>query len=55
VKGARRRAEKGRDAWGNLRPDRDSGTAEFASAAPESVALLARDLLDTMRKDWKGA
>ncbi|MET3581683.1 glycerol kinase [Mesorhizobium robiniae] len=34
---------------------RNSGPAEFASAALESVAFQTRDLLDAMRKDWKGA
>ncbi|TIU40288.1 MAG: glycerol kinase GlpK [Mesorhizobium sp.] len=34
---------------------RNSGPAEFARAALESVAYQTRDLLDAMRKDWKGA
>ncbi|RWC49447.1 glycerol kinase GlpK [Mesorhizobium sp.] len=34
---------------------RNSGAAEFARAALESVAYQTRDLLDAMRKDWKGA
>ena len=34
---------------------RNSGPAEFAKAALESVAFQTRDLLDAMRKDWKGA
>ncbi|MER9711506.1 glycerol kinase GlpK [Mesorhizobium sp. M0213] len=34
---------------------RNSGPAEFARAALESVAFQTRDLLDAMRKDWKGA
>ncbi|MES0093425.1 glycerol kinase GlpK [Mesorhizobium sp. M0030] len=34
---------------------RNSGPAEFAGAALESVAYQTRDLLDAMRKDWKGA
>ncbi|AZN99739.1 glycerol kinase [Mesorhizobium sp. M9A.F.Ca.ET.002.03.1.2] len=34
---------------------RNSGSAEFARAALESVAFQTRDLLDAMRKDWKGA
>ncbi|MCP9230408.1 glycerol kinase GlpK [Mesorhizobium sp. LMG 17147] len=34
---------------------RNSGPAEFAHAALESVAFQTRDLLDAMRKDWKGA
>ncbi|QKC96780.1 glycerol kinase GlpK [Mesorhizobium sp. NZP2298] len=33
---------------------RNSGPAEFARAALESVAYQTRDLLDAMRKDWKG-
>ena len=33
---------------------RNSGRAEFAKAALESVAYQTRDLLDAMRKDWKG-
>ena len=33
---------------------RNSGPAEFARAALESVAFQTRDLLDAMRKDWKG-
>jgi glycerol kinase len=32
---------------------RNSGRAEFARAALESVAYQTRDLLDAMRKDWK--
>jgi glycerol kinase len=32
---------------------RNSGPAEFARAALESVAFQTRDLLDAMRKDWK--
>ncbi|NMG39092.1 glycerol kinase GlpK [Chelativorans sp. ZYF759] len=32
---------------------RNSGPAEFAQAALESVAFQTRDLLDAMRKDWK--
>ncbi|MCA0048736.1 glycerol kinase GlpK [Mesorhizobium sp. B283B1A] len=32
---------------------RNSGPAEFARAALESVAYQTRDLLDAMRKDWK--
>ncbi|WP_027036697.1 glycerol kinase GlpK [Mesorhizobium ciceri] len=34
---------------------RNSGPAEFARAALESVAYQTRDLLGAMRKDWKGA
>ncbi|RTL91829.1 MAG: glycerol kinase [Hyphomicrobiales bacterium] len=34
---------------------RNTGPAEFARAALESVAFQTRDLLDAMRKDWKGA
>ncbi|TIY00597.1 MAG: glycerol kinase, partial [Mesorhizobium sp.] len=34
---------------------RNSGPAEFARAALESVAFQTRDLLDAMRKDWKGS
>ncbi|MER9302342.1 glycerol kinase GlpK [Mesorhizobium sp. M0293] len=34
---------------------RNSGPAEFARAALEAVAYQTRDLLDAMRKDWKGA
>ncbi|MBZ9677783.1 glycerol kinase GlpK [Mesorhizobium sp. ES1-1] len=34
---------------------RNSGPAEFARAALESVAYQTRDLLDAMRKDWKTA
>ncbi len=34
---------------------RNSGPAEFARAALESVAFQTRDLLDAMHKDWKGA
>ena len=33
---------------------RNSGPAEFAKAALESVAFQTRDLLEAMRKDWKG-
>jgi glycerol kinase len=33
---------------------RNSGPAEFARAALESVAYQTRDLADAMRKDWKG-
>ncbi|EKF17556.1 glycerol kinase GlpK [Nitratireductor pacificus] len=33
---------------------RNSGPAEFARATLESVAYQTRDLLDAMRKDWKG-
>jgi glycerol kinase len=33
---------------------RNSGPAEFARAALEAVAYQTRDLLDAMRKDWKG-
>ncbi|RWN03482.1 MAG: glycerol kinase [Mesorhizobium sp.] len=32
---------------------RNSGPAEFARAALESVAFQTRDLLDAMRRDWK--
>ena len=32
---------------------RNSGPAEFAKAALESVAYQTRDLLDAMKKDWK--
>ena len=32
---------------------RNTGPAEFARAALESVAYQTRDLLDAMRKDWK--
>ncbi len=32
---------------------RNSGPAEFARAALESVAFQTRDLLDAMRKDWQ--
>ena len=34
---------------------RNSGPAEFARAALESVAYQTRDLLDAMRKDWNSA
>jgi glycerol kinase len=34
---------------------RNSGPAEFARAALESVAYQSRDLLDAMKKDWKDA
>jgi glycerol kinase len=34
---------------------RNTGAAEFARAALESVAYQTRDLLDAMKKDWKGA
>lgn len=34
---------------------RNSGPAEFARAALESVAFQTRDLLDAMKKDWKTA
>ena len=34
---------------------RNSGPAELARAALESVAFQTRDLLDAMKKDWKGA
>lgn len=34
---------------------RNSGPAEFARAALESVAFQTCDLLDAMRKDWRGA
>jgi glycerol kinase len=33
---------------------RNSGPAELARAALESVAYQTRDLLDAMKKDWKG-
>ncbi|MCV3241608.1 glycerol kinase GlpK [Mesorhizobium sp. ZC-5] len=33
---------------------RNSGPAEFARAALEAVAFQTRDLLDAMKKDWKG-
>lgn len=33
---------------------RNSGPAEFARAALEAVAYQTRDLLDAMRRDWKG-
>jgi glycerol kinase len=33
---------------------RNSGPAELARATLESVAFQTRDLLDAMRKDWKG-
>jgi len=33
---------------------RNSGPAEFARAALESVVFQTRDLLDAMKKDWKG-
>ncbi|MCV0398011.1 MAG: glycerol kinase GlpK [Rhizobiaceae bacterium] len=33
---------------------RNTGPAEFARAALESVAFQTRDLLDAMKKDWKG-
>ena len=33
---------------------RNSGPAEFAKAALESVAFQTRDLLEAMTKDWKG-
>jgi glycerol kinase len=33
---------------------RNSGPAEFARAALESVAYQTRDLLSAMKKDWKG-
>jgi glycerol kinase len=33
---------------------RNSGPAEFARAALESVAFQTHDLLEAMRKDWKG-
>jgi glycerol kinase len=32
---------------------RNSGPAEFAKAALESVAYQTRDLLDAMKRDWK--
>jgi glycerol kinase len=34
---------------------RNSGPAEFARAALESVAYQTHDLLSAMKKDWKGA
>jgi glycerol kinase len=34
---------------------RSSGAAELSRAALESVSYQTRDLLDAMRKDWKGA
>jgi glycerol kinase len=34
---------------------RNSGPAEFAQAALESVSYQTRDLIDAMRNDWKGA
>jgi glycerol kinase len=34
---------------------RNTGPAEIARATLESVAYQTRDLLDAMRKDWKGA
>jgi glycerol kinase len=34
---------------------RNTGPAEFARAALESVAYQTNDLLEAMRKDWKGA
>ncbi|MGB3415908.1 MAG: glycerol kinase GlpK [Mesorhizobium sp.] len=34
---------------------RNSGPAELARATLESVAYQTRDLLDAMRRDWKGA
>ena len=34
---------------------RNSGPAEIARAALESVSYQTRDLIDAMRKDWKGA
>ena len=34
---------------------RNTGPAEFARAALESVAYQTRDLLDAMRKDWKSS
>lgn len=34
---------------------RNSGPAEFARAALESVSYQTRDLIDAMRKDWTGA
>ena len=34
---------------------RNSGPAEFARAALESVGFQTRDLLDAMRSDWEGA
>jgi glycerol kinase len=33
---------------------RNSGPAEFSRAALESVVFQTRDLLDAMKKDWKG-
>jgi len=34
---------------------RNTGAAELARAALESVSYQTRDLIDAMRKDWKGA
>jgi glycerol kinase len=34
---------------------RNSGRAEFARAALESVGFQTRDLLEAMRSDWQGA
>ncbi|MDF2982687.1 MAG: glycerol kinase, partial [Devosia sp.] len=34
---------------------RNTGPAELARAALESVSYQTRDLIDAMRKDWKGA
>ena len=34
---------------------RNTGPAELARAALESVSYQTRDLVDAMRKDWKGA
>jgi glycerol kinase len=34
---------------------RNTGAAELARAALESVSYQTRDLVDAMRKDWKGA
>ena len=34
---------------------RNTGPAELAQAALESVSYQTRDLIDAMRKDWKGA
>jgi glycerol kinase len=34
---------------------RNTGPAEIARAALEAVAYQTRDLLDAMKKDWKGA
>ena len=34
---------------------RNTGPAEFARAALEAVGYQTRDLLDAMKKDWKGA